>query len=242
MSLPRFLVSQIPELGSATQLDEAEARHASNVLRLKSGSEVLLFDGRGGEALAQLDEVSKRSVSARCLQRLDSPRELARPMDLYVALPKGDRQKTLIEGAVQLGVTRLIPLVCERGVARPVASAIDRLQRAVVEASKQCGRNQLMEVAEPVDVGDFEAAGDGELRCFAHPYGQTQTLHSLAARAAIAKRCVAIIGPEGGFTDEECQLLGSRGGIATSLGPRILRVEVAAMAVACWWSQAESQH
>src|SRR5205823_14535109 len=82
------------------------------------------------------------------IERREVSRELSFSLTLAVALPKGERQKWLIEKATELGVTRIVPLVTERGVAQPVESALDRLRRGVIEASKQCGRNRLMEIAQ----------------------------------------------------------------------------------------------
>ncbi len=253
MSLPRFFHPQLPPDGDVA-LDDAEARHASNVLRLELGAEVILFDGCGGEARGTVAAMDKRSVVVSITARTDSNRELRRPLELLVALPKGDRQKTLVDGLVQLGVTRLIPLICQRGVAQPTASALERLQRGVVESSKQCGRNQLMAISAPYTISQAisqqyisESDGQFRLRCVAHPYGTRQTLSELAlselARSELAD-CQAgqvaggimAVGPEGGFTDAEMQQWAQAGWPAVDLGPRILRVEMAALQLAAWWS------
>ena len=96
-----------------------------------------------------------------------------------MALPKGDRQKWLVEKAVELGVTRIVPLRTQRGVAQPVEQALVRLRRAVIEASKQCGRNRLLQIDEPRAWPDFVAdAADTPCRLLAHPGGDCPNFRS----------------------------------------------------------------
>lgn len=275
MSLPRFFHPQLPLQGDIA-LDDSEVRHASNVLRLARGAEVVLFDGRGGEAQGVVAALDKRSVTVSITARTDCDRELARPLELLVALPKGDRQKTLVDGLVQLGVTRLTPLVCQRGVAQPTASALERLQRSVVESSKQCGRNQLLVISSPLTIQQAisqanshaisqaqshaisqaksnanlqvnppaaspadaaNPAQPSELYCVAHPYGLRQSLRDLASlQAGHSTGAHIAVGPEGGFSEAEIEQWSQAGWPAVDLGPRILRIEVAALQLAAWWS------
>jgi 16S rRNA (uracil1498-N3)-methyltransferase len=155
-----------------------------------------------------------------------------------VALPKGDRQKWLVEKLTEVGVTVLVPLSTERGVAQPTTSALERLRRSVVEAAKQCGRNRLMTVREPaswnefLDKRDWVAPGSRESphtrRLLAHPSGTP--LSQLDLR--ITSPTQLAIGPEGGFSDAEITAAVEAGWKLVNLGPRILRVETAAVALA----------
>lgn len=244
MSLPRFFHPQLPGLGQVW-LEDAEARHASNVLRMELGDEVSLFDGQGGEAQARIVELSKRRVGVEIHARTDSNRELERPIELIVALPKGDRQKTLVEALVQFGVRRLTPLICERGVAQPTASALERLERSVIEASKQCGRNQLMSIATAqtiAQVTGFNLEPSLSLRLVAHPYGVRRGLQELVSDGRLTKGGVcAVVGPEGGFTDEEVEGWRLAGWQCVDLGARILRIEMAALQLAAWWASQEGE-
>lgn len=239
MALPRFFHASLPTVGPVV-LEPSEGRHASNVLRLEPGAEVVLFDGMGGEALCSVAEINKHRVTVEIACRTDSNRELDRPLEMWVALPKGDRQKTLIEGLVQLGVTRLVPLMTVRGVAQPSSGALDRLGRAVVETSKQCGRNRLLEIAEPRTVNQAAATPLASDHCgsvVAHPYGSPWPLSELVASGGKALTALRVaIGPEGGFTEEEISIWEGRGWRTISLGPRILRIEMAALQVAAWWA------
>ncbi len=238
MALPRFFHSPLPPSGSIV-LEPAEGRHASNVLRLERGAQVVVFDGSGGEALCTITDIDKRQVTLAIERRTDSDRELRRPLELWVALPKGDRQKTLIDGLVQMGVTRLIPLVCRRGVAQPNPGALDRLRRGVIETSKQCGRNRLLEIGDPQSVPEGvvqPAQLDQRLSLVAHPYGNSRSLGEFQSVDTGPPRALRVaVGPEGGFTDEEVALWGDSGWESVSLGPRIMRIEMAALQIAAWW-------
>ena len=255
MSAPRFY---IPQLATAATgfLDGAEARHATSVLRLAPGDRLCLFDGRGGEAAACITSIARGSIGYEVLERTDTDRELPQPLTLVVALPKGDRQRTLIDAATELGVTHFVPLRTRRGVAQPTDNALERLRRGVIEASKQCGRNRLMEIGDPVDLADIAAAATSHaaapaLHLVAHPYDEAgsrcslaQALYEKRALSSTASTTVAacpvsiIIGPEGGLTSEEVHLLAGSQWRIVDLGGTILRVEIAAISavaqIASW--------
>src|SRR5258705_9842604 len=127
----RFFVSP-PIIADRALLTGDEARHLSAVMRAKVGDEVDLFDGSGAEFTARVVALAKHAVELAIVERRDLSRELSFALTLAVALPKGDRQKWLVEKTTELGVTRLVPLVTERGVAQPVTAALDRLRRSVI--------------------------------------------------------------------------------------------------------------
>jgi 16S rRNA (uracil1498-N3)-methyltransferase len=215
-------------LGPAT-LDGPEVHHLIHVFRAKPGLEVTLFDGGGAEFLARVEKVQRMAVQLTVLNREEIDRELPARVTLAVSLPKGDRQRWLIEKATELGAARILPLITERSVAQPTAEAIGRLERAVIEASKQCGRNRLMEIAAPTSWPQLATTSrDKPLqpRLIAHPGGA-----SLAHRQTIAESCTIAIGPEGGFTDGEMRLAIDGGWQSVDLGRRVLRVETAAIAL-----------
>jgi 16S rRNA (uracil1498-N3)-methyltransferase len=226
----RFFVEQ-PIQGQTADLTGDEARHLTAVMRASTGDEIILFDGSGAEFVARIAKIAKHSVQCDILERRENSRELPFVLSLAVALPKGDRQKWLIEKTTELGVTRLIPLITERGVAQPVESALDRLRRGVVEASKQCGRNRLMEIAEPRRAAELFADQEvAEFRLIAHPGGQALNSTPFSRHPGL----IAAIGPEGGFSDAEIAVATASGWDSVSLGSRILRVETAAIAIAAW--------
>jgi 16S rRNA (uracil1498-N3)-methyltransferase len=226
----RFFVSP-PIDGSRAVLTGDEARHLTAVMRAGVGDEIVLFDGSGSEFVCRIESVGKRSVELTVVERREISRELPFSLTLAVALPKGERQKWLVEKATELGVTRIVPLVTQRGVAQPVEAALERLRRAVVEASKQCGRNRLLEMAEPAAAGDyFRSAPPTAMWLIAEPGGTSLS----SIRFQPAGRIIAAIGPEGGFAPDELAAATAAGWQLVSLGGRILRVETAAIAIAAW--------
>jgi 16S rRNA (uracil1498-N3)-methyltransferase len=230
----RYFV-ETPITGDEAALVDAEAHHAANVMRIKAGELVTLFDGSGYEFAARVAKVGRSEIRLAIEARSLVDRELARDVTLCSALPKGDRQRWLLEKAVELGVRRFVPLRTKRAVVQPDAGACARLRRTVVEASKQCGRNVLMRVDEPQDVaGCVRMVGEEVLRLLASP-AATDDLTQAAALAGASRPVAAIIGPEGGLTDEEEAAAVAAGWRPVSLGPRILRIETAA-ALVCGWA------
>ena len=215
-------------------LSGPEAHHLVHVMRGGPGTRVVLFDGTGWEYSAQVDEVRGSQATLTILGREQVDRELPIEIHLGVSLPKGDRQKWLVEKAVELGVARIVPLRTARSVAQPVQQALTRLRRAVIEASKQCGRNRLMEIGEPADWGDFVAAApSAALRLLAHPVKQL-TVASCQLRPSLTTDnwqpfpVYLAVGPEGGFTADEVALATAAGWQQVDLGRRTLRIETAA--------------
>lgn len=222
----RFFIDR-PIASTHVQLVGDEAHHIARVMRLRSGDAVVLFDDSGAEYAAQIEAVDKRQVTLAIVERREVDRELPFELSIACALPKGDRQKWLVEKLVELGVIRLIPLKTERGVAQPVDNAIERLARGVIEASKQCRRNRLMRIEPACSWDELARSGGDGPRLIAHPGGAPLT--SLIERTPSS--VLVAIGPEGGFTDEELRVALLAGWQSVGLGPRILRVETAALAV-----------
>lgn len=222
----RFFIEHPPKAAEVT-FDEAESQHLAKVMRANVGDVVVGFDGKGTEYQIELTTVGKKKVVGTVRSQTEVSREASRRLTLAVALPKGDRQRWLVEKCVELGVTRLVPLLTKRGVAQPVEKAIERLRRAVIEASKQCERNHLMVVEQGQSLEEVFASRPAASYLL-HPSGEA--IHHDAI--VPAKEVLAIIGPEGGFTDEEVAEAAEHGCQIVSLGPRILRVETAALAIA----------
>jgi 16S rRNA (uracil1498-N3)-methyltransferase len=221
-----------PINGDHATLDGAEAHHLIHVMRAKAGTRVTLFDGSGAEFAAQVEKVGRSDVQLAILSRQEVDRELPLEVVLGVSLPKGDRQKWLVEKAVELGVDRIVPLITARSVAQPVQQALERLQRSVIEASKQCGRNRLMTLADPAEWNEFVAAAPASARrLLAHPGKPMAPLVPVSVELPKGQRPAVFlaIGPEGGFTADEVALAASHGWQTVDLGPRILRVETAAV-------------
>ena len=144
-----------------------------------------------------------------------------------------DITSQLKEKLTELGTDQMVPLITSRGVAEATESARTRLERAIVEACKQCGRNTLMSIRAPASLQALPELFPSQKKLIAHPDGYPLTSHSILNEQA----CLIAIGPEGGFTTEELDVAATLGFYKVSLGPHILRVETAAVTVASWMSQ-----
>ena len=206
-------------------LEGPEAHHLTAVRRFAAGDAVTLFNGDGHEYPALVVDAGKRRATVRVTAIRSPDRELGFPLHVASALPKGDRGNFLIEKLTELGATDFTPLVSERSVVKADDAKADKLRRAVIEASKQCGRNVLMRVHPPARWLDWCERQSG-LRLIAHPGNAARGFAPVPGGATIA------IGPEGGFSDAEVRAALGAGWDRLSLGPRVLRVETAALAAA----------
>jgi 16S rRNA (uracil1498-N3)-methyltransferase len=223
----RFYLNS-PLMPGRVDLEGPESHHLAAVCRLRPGDSVYLFNGDGRQYPALIESVQKKHV-ALTVTGIESPeRELPFPLEIAVPLPKGDRGAFLVEKLTELGVTRLVPLRTARSVVHPGESKIEKMQRVVIEASKQCGRNVLMRVESVLAWEDYCRRDKLPAeRMMAHPSPKS----SLAAAFSACPAAFAV-GPEGGFTEKETALALEHGWRLIGLGPRILRVETAAMVLA----------
>ncbi|MDA9718567.1 16S rRNA (uracil(1498)-N(3))-methyltransferase [Planctomycetaceae bacterium] len=223
----RFFLSQTPTEDTA-RLEGDEARHLARVMRAKTGDTVELFDGQGTSWTATVKAIQRNHVSLRLDQKQSETISNKPIITLAVALPKGDRQKWLIEKITELGTDSLVPLTTTRSVAEPTAAAISRLQRGVIESCKQSGRNRLLEITQPQSLHNLLTTSSASLRILACPDGTP--MQSILLKPI--DNILIAIGPEGGFTDEEIRTANGSGFTRMSLCQNILRIETAAIAAA----------
>ena len=210
-----------------------EAHHLATVRRYVPGDRVALFNGDGNEYPAEIVVVERKQAVLNVLGVEAVSRESPFVLTIAAAMPKGDRGDFMIEKLVELGVSRFVPLLTERTIVQPKESRLEKLHHAVIEASKQCGRNVLMTIGELTKWGEFVKHEQEGVRGILQPRaGSVSDALSNHPSLTLPARICAV-GPEGGFTESELQLAESAGWIRVSLGPRILRVETAAIAVAC---------
>jgi 16S rRNA (uracil1498-N3)-methyltransferase len=225
--MPDRYYSAAPINGSAATLEGSEAHHLLHVMRAQPGLELVVFDGQGGEFSAEVIRCTRSTVELAVGDRQLVERELPFALALAVPLPKGDRQRWLVEKAVELGVTRLVPLQTARSVGNSEPGI--KLNRYVIEASKQCGRNRLLDITSPISWPTFLAETTAPRSLLAHPGGRT--LAEIDCRASAGETLRVAVGPEGGFTDEEVSQAIAAGWQSVGLGQRILRMETAAVAL-----------
>jgi 16S rRNA (uracil1498-N3)-methyltransferase len=217
-------------------LEGSEASHLKNVLRLTSGDAVGLVDGSGFEYQARIDRLLPGRVELAITDRKPSPGLSPIRIDAAQGHLKDKKMDRLVRQLAELGVARFIPLVSARAVARPeagrAASRQERWRKISIEALKQCRRGDLMGIAEIADFGILLETGRAYDRRIlfwegaAHPLAPPQ-----AAEATPKVRSVLVVlGPEGGFSEQEAAAAETAGFWIAKLGPRILRAETAAVA------------
>jgi len=223
-SLPRLFVMTPLGEGARVELDAGQANYLGNVLRLKQGAELLVFDGASGEWLARIADAGKKRMTLAVERRT---REAEAIPDVWLAFAPVKRARIdwLVEKATELGAARLVPVTTQRTVIDRLN--LDRLRAHIIEAAEQCGRTRLPELAEPLPLGRFLEQRDGSrLLYFADEHGGEP-----AASAFQPGPAVILTGPEGGFTDEErTAIRAAPNTVPISLGPRILRADTAALA------------
>ena len=222
-SLPRLFVRQPLSDGATIALDPNQANYLGNVLRLGLGAELLVFDGLSGEWLARVADAGKKRMTLSVDRQT---RESESIPDVWLAFAPVKRAQTdwLVEKATELGVARLIPVMTQRTVAERVR--LDRLESIAIEAAEQCGRTRVPQIVEPLPLRRLIEELDPARHLYFADEGGGEPVASTFAEGP----ALILVGPEGGFTEEERQFVRGSGASAMSLGPRILRAETAALA------------
>ncbi len=204
-------------------------------MRAKLGDGVVVFDRLGNEYQTQIIDIAKKKITLTRLATTRPERKLATDITIVAALPKGDRQKFLIEKMVELGVAKFIPLITPRSVAQVNAKVISRIEKQIIEATKQCRRSYLMEITAAQTISEVINAHQtaSARRYIAHPYHADRlSVVSNDHPNQQAQPCIWLIGPEGGFSDQEVADATGAGWTAISFGSIILRIETAALVAA----------
>jgi 16S rRNA (uracil1498-N3)-methyltransferase len=217
-----FIRQLLPESASL-ELDPAQANYLGNVLRLKEGDRLLVFDGVSGEWLARITRAGKKRMTLAVERKTRDPETIP---DVWLAFAPVKRGQTdwLVEKATELGAAKLIPVMTRRTVAERVR--LDRLEAIAIEAAEQCGRTVLPQISEPISLKQLIEREPSRRLYLADERGGEP-----AARAYHPGPALILTGPEGGFSDDERSVIrAAPGSVPISLGPRILRAETAALA------------
>jgi|SRR5215813_2764902 len=218
-------------------LTAEEARHARDVLRLRAGDEIYLFDGQGKEFRGILRGFARAGAAVDALEEVEPARpESPLQLTLGISLLKGEKFDLVIQKATELGVSRIVPILTERADVRPKAAAeahnrISRWQRIALEAAKQSGRARSPQIDAPVVTNVWLNSGDFD--------GATKLFFSERQGRALRDssptnnptHVTAAVGPEGGWSDEEIAQARKTNWEVVTLGGRTMRAETAAIAI-----------
>jgi 16S rRNA (uracil1498-N3)-methyltransferase len=216
-----------------------EARHLRDVLRLGPGDELYIFDGEGREFQCVIEQARRDSASLRVIAEV-SPAKAESPLDLTlaIALLKGEKFDLVVQKATELGVVRIQPVITQRADVRlredQNAKRVTRWQRIALEAAKQSGRARVPAVAVPISIDSlFEStASQNHIRLLMFSERDGETLaEALMPPVTVSSTIVALVGSEGGWTDQEIVQARAGGWGVVTLGGRVLRAETAAIAV-----------
>jgi 16S rRNA (uracil1498-N3)-methyltransferase len=230
MSLRRLYVPAERLAGARVVLVDDDHQHVARVLRARAGDRLTLFDGVGGEVDAEVTHVGKRDTElALGARRAGVATAAPFAITLLVAVPRGERLDLVVQKTTELGVARVVPVLTDRSVARPEPARRARWEKIAREAARQCGRADVPRVDAPVALAT--AVADPELPVARFALWEAERGRSLRARLAAAPPGPAalLIGPEGGFPATEVAAAEAAGFVPVSLGPRVLRVETAAI-------------
>lgn len=229
--MPRFFITGRPEDGLLTLRGE-DAHHAGRVLRLRPGEKVTLCDGEETDYDCTVESVAKDEVVCRVTAVHPADTEPKQRLTLFMALPKGDKMELIVQKAVELGVSEIVPYLSKNCVSRPdrTEKKVERWQRIAAEAAKQCGRGRLPAVRPVVPFAEAAArAAESETALFFYENEKRTGLRDALA-GGVGRTVSMMVGPEGGFAPEEAAAAGEAGLTSVSLGTRILRCETAPIA------------
>lgn len=231
MRLSRLYLSQPISAHGEILADDALAHYVRDVLRLRKDDAVILFDGRGGEYEGAVLEVHRHGLKLAVGAWRERNSESALHTELGLGISRGERMDYAVQKAVELGASRITPLLTEHTVVKLSGERREQRrlhwQKVAVSACEQSGRCRVPEVAEPVALEAWLKEQSG-LRLYCDPRAE-QGLTQLATPEN--RRVCLLAGPEGGFSAEERQLAQDSGFLPVRLGPRVLRTETAALAI-----------
>lgn len=229
MRVPRIYQSIQLSSDQTIELDAQATAHLTRVLRLKPGDDLVVFNGQGGEYRATVATVERRSARIRVGEFVDKSVESPLELVLVQGISRGERMDYTVQKAVELGVTRIVPVLTERTVVNLNRERQHRRrehwQAVVNSACEQCGRTVVPEVDPIQSLHDWLNAPNKGIKLVLHHRAQS----GLTQKADIQSLVTLLIGPEGGLSSTEITAAQSTGYTPISLGPRVLRTETAAV-------------
>lgn len=226
---PRLFVAEALQAGADLPLDKGQSNYLANVLRLAAGDAVLVFNGRDGEWVAEIAAQGRKSLSLKVAEET-RPQTPAGDLHTWFAPLKHARLDYMVQKAVELGVSRLQPVITQHTQVTRVN--LERMAANAIEAAEQCGILSIAEVGDAVPLAKaLETRDQGRVLIFCDEDAEVQDPLAALSKVARGTPLAVLIGPEGGFSEDERTLLLRQPNIVRlALGPRILRADTAAVA------------
>ena len=235
-SLRRFFIDPAAIKGATANLTGPEVHHLKNVLRLKTGDRIELFDGTGKTYVTIIEHFTKDTIQMRIIS-VEETADSTPQLFIGQALLTGKKMDLVVQKATELGVHTLQPFISEHCARTDISAAKgQRWDRIILEACKQCGRPQLMTCPPPIGFTELiNMNAESAIKLIFWEQEETQTLQLLVNALPVDRRQMtgpifALIGPEGGFSSAEISQAVSAGFVPVTLGHRVLRAETAAIA------------
>jgi 16S rRNA (uracil1498-N3)-methyltransferase len=233
MSTNRFFVATSDFEGDRVRLSREQAHQVRQVLRLRSGDTIVVLDDRGMEYEVTLTTVSQSETVGQITSSREAPGEPTVRLTLFQSLLVREKFEWVLQKATEIGVAQIVPVLTARSLVRTKQieeNKLDRWRRIVVEAAEQSHRGRIPKIEPAILFGDVFSRFVGFDRFLIAAPSHTATLHdALLGIGREAPSIALMIGPEGGFTNEEVAVAREKGAVAVGLGPRILRTETAAV-------------
>ena len=231
MREPRLYVECELQVDSEISLPPQSAHYLASVLRRKAGQHVQLFNGEGFDYRASIIAMGKREVTLLVHSRSEQEAEAAFKITLVQGISRAQHMDYTLQKAVELGVGRIVPVLTEFSNIQLKDSRgekkMEHWRKIVISACEQSGRSRLPELLPPQPLADWLGTNEGQLGLILHPGSSENGLSTIRLESGAVN---LLVGPEGGFSDEEFELAGASGYQAISMGPRVLRTETAAVA------------
>lgn len=229
----KFFVEESAIKNNKVFISGEDVNHIKNVLRLKVGDNIIVSNGKYGEYEVKIIDICRDVIEGQIVQKIENNSEPSVDITLFQGIPKGEKMELIIQKAVEIGVKKIIPVITERVIVKldkkSAEKKAERWQKISEQAAKQCGRNVIPEVEQPISYNQaIKLLESYDLVLVLYEKEKDKTLKEILSVLSNKPRSIAVlIGPEGGFSEKEVELVSRF--IIISLGPRILRTETAGL-------------
>ncbi|MBL4827777.1 MAG: 16S rRNA (uracil(1498)-N(3))-methyltransferase [Spongiibacteraceae bacterium] len=234
MRISRIYTQANLQAHSCIELEAQASHYLGKVLRIKLGASVILFNGKGGQFEACVASIDKKHITLQILNFIEGDCESPLHIHLGIAISRGERMDHIMQKTTELGVSEITPLFSERSEVKIKGERLEKKlqhwRNIIVNACEQCGRNQLPKLNTANTVADWASFAHAEQKLVLHHRTNKRLDELLTINNVKPKSVILLIGPEGGLSQKEVELVQNKDFNTLSLGPRVLRTETAPLA------------